>query len=223
PEMIKVGKGSIVNIASEAGIVGIKNQVVYNVSKAAEENKVKIQIGFIRRFDSSFQAAKEAINRGEIGNVVLVKSLTRGPSIPQRWQYDVKASNGSLAEVNSHDIDTLRWFTGSEFAEVYAIAGNYRCQEAGEEFPDFYDNVSLLARFENGMQGFMDGAVSVGYGYEARVEVLGTIGVIFIGQPAEGSMVTCSTEKGLFRPNVKSWRNLFREAYAKEDRDFIQS
>ncbi len=190
---------------------------------AAEENKVKIQIGFIRRFDNSFQAAKEAINRGEIGNVVLVKSLTRGPSIPQRWQYDVKASNGPLAEVNSHDIDTLRWFTDSEFAEVYAIAGNYRCPETGEEFPDFYDNVSLLARFENGMQGFMDGAVSVGYGYDARVEVLGTIGVIFIGQLAEGSMVTCSTKKGIFRPYVKSWRNLFREAYSKEDRDFIQS
>jgi NAD(P)-dependent dehydrogenase (short-subunit alcohol dehydrogenase family) len=35
PEMIKKGGGSIVNIASEAGLVGIKNQVVYNVSKAA--------------------------------------------------------------------------------------------------------------------------------------------------------------------------------------------
>jgi myo-inositol 2-dehydrogenase/D-chiro-inositol 1-dehydrogenase/scyllo-inositol 2-dehydrogenase (NAD+) len=91
---------------------------------AVEANGVKLQIGFMRRFDSAFLAAKQRIDSAEIGDVVLVKSLTHGPSTPKGWMYDLEKSNGPLAEVNSHDIDTLRWFTGSDFSEVYAIGAN---------------------------------------------------------------------------------------------------
>lgn len=189
--------------------------------KAASEHSVKLQIGFMRRFDANFMAAKQRIEAGDIGDIVLVKSLTHGPSKPQRWQYDIEKSNGPLAEVNSHDIDTLRWFTESEFKEVYAIAGNYRCPEARDVFPDFYDNVILSARFVNGMQGFIDGAVSVGYGYDARIEILGTEGVMFVGRLEENSVVTCCQPGGIAKPVIKSWRDLFIEAYLLEDTDFI--
>ena len=136
--------------------------------RAAERNNVQLHVAFMRRFDSSFRQAKKMVESGEIGDVVLVKSTTRGPSIPQRWQYDIAQSNGPLAEVNSHDIDTIRWFSESEFKSVYAIAGNYRCPEAKEEFPDFYDNVIMIASLTGGQQAFVDGAVSVKYGYDAR-------------------------------------------------------
>jgi len=189
--------------------------------QAAEENRVKLQIGFMRRFDEEFRRAKKAVQRGDIGEVVLVKSLTHGPSTPKPWQYDVSGSNGPLAEVNSHDIDTLRWFTESEFSRVYAIAGNYRCPEARAEFPDFYDNVSLVASFANGMQGFIDGAVSVKYGYDARVEVLGTEGILFVGELADGSVAVCRGRGEIARPAVSSWRNLFAEAYVAEDAAFV--
>lgn len=191
------------------------------MTTAVEKNQVKLQIGFMRRFDKNFMYAKKQIVAGDIGDVVLVKSLTRGPSIPQKWQYDIAKSNGPLAEVNSHDIDTLRWFTESEFKEVYAIAGNYRCPEAQEEFPDFYDNVVLTASFENGMQGYIDGAVSVRYGYDARVEIVGTRGVLFVGRLHENEVVVCNQETGLVTPFTKSWRTLFMDAYMAEDNDFI--
>jgi myo-inositol 2-dehydrogenase/D-chiro-inositol 1-dehydrogenase/scyllo-inositol 2-dehydrogenase (NAD+) len=190
---------------------------------AARKRNLVLQIGFMRRFDAGFVAAREIIERGDIGAVVQVKSLTHGPSIPQRWMYDLKSSNGPLAEVNSHDIDTMRWFTGSEFSEVYAVAGNYRLPEVKDEFPDFYDNVALLAQFQNGMQGFIGGAVSVAYGYDARTEVLGTRGVLFAGRQEENSTVSCTTGAGIVRPFVRSWRNLFSDAYLAEDRDFVRS
>jgi myo-inositol 2-dehydrogenase/D-chiro-inositol 1-dehydrogenase/scyllo-inositol 2-dehydrogenase (NAD+) len=193
------------------------------MNRAVEEHGVTLQLGFMRRFDAGFQAAREAIERGDIGPVVQVKSLTHGPSVPQPWMYDLKASNGPLAEVNSHDIDTLRWYTGSDFQEVYAVAGNYRCPEARESFPDFYDNVSLLARFRNGMQGFIGGAVAVGYGYDSRVEVLGTKGMLFVGRQEHLATMTCTPEGQMVRPFVKSWRNLFMEAYAEEDREFARA
>ncbi|TVQ39727.1 MAG: oxidoreductase [Spirochaetaceae bacterium] len=189
---------------------------------AADRAGVKLQIGFMRRFDAGFRAAKQAIDNGEIGEVVLVKSLTHGPSVPQRWMYDIAASNGPLAEVNSHDIDTLRWFTGSEVREVYALAGNYRCPEARDEFPDFYDNVVLSTRLENGAQGLIEGAVSVAYGYDSRAEILGTKGILFVGGLAERPLTVCSASLQVQQPIVKSWRTLFSDAYEAEDAGFVQ-
>ena len=190
--------------------------------RVCQENKVKLQIGFMRRFDESFRQAKEMVDCGEIGDVVMVRSNTRGPSIPKPWMYDIKKSNGPLAEVNSHDIDTMRWFTGSEFQTLYAVGGNYRCPDARTEFPDFYDNVVLAASFANGMQGILDGAQGVGYAYDAKVEVLGTKGCISIGSVRGKDVLLCSsaTQKGNY-PLVESWRNLFKDAYLKEDRAFI--
>ncbi len=192
--------------------------------QAAEANNVKLQIGFMRRFDEGFMQAKERIDAGEIGDVVMVRSNTRGPSVPRPWMYDLKKSNGPLAEVNSHDIDTMRWLTGSEFKTLYAIGGNYRCLDAKEEWPDFYDNVVMTASFENGMQGMLDGAQGVGYGYDAKVEVLGTKGCIQIGglQGAQVLVCSSSTKQGTY-PIVNSWMNLFKDAYLREDTEFVSA
>ena len=188
---------------------------------AAAKNKVKLQIGFMRRFDASFIEAKQIISNGEIGDVVLVRSLTRGPSKPQEWMYDIDKSNGPLAEVNSHDIDSARWFAESELKSVYAIAGNYRSKEIAGEFPKFYDNVLVNGIFLNGVQFGMDGAQYVKYGYDARVEILGTDGVIMLGQTQKNSVVVCNKDKKMIRPFMNSWTHLFSEAYLAEDEHFI--
>jgi myo-inositol 2-dehydrogenase/D-chiro-inositol 1-dehydrogenase/scyllo-inositol 2-dehydrogenase (NAD+) len=188
---------------------------------AAEAAGVRLQIGFMRRFDRGFVHAMERVARGEIGRVVQVKSLTHGPSTPKPWMYDLRKSNGPLAEVNSHDIDTLRWFTGSEFQTVFALGANYRCPDARAAFPDFYDNVLLSAAFANGMQGMIGGAQGVKYGYDARVEVLGTEGIVFIGHLGDTAVVTCAGA-GLTQPAVRSWTDLFAEAYRAEDEDFVR-
>lgn len=184
---------------------------------------VKLQIGFMRRYARDFVSAKAALDSGRIGDPVLVKSLTRGPSVPQPWMYDIAKSNGPLAEVNSHDIDALRWFAGDDIAEIYAIAGNYRCPEARVTYPDFYDTVAMTLRFAKGTQGMIDGAVSVGYGYDARLEILGTKGALFVGSLDDSRLVVCSSSDGeLSTPAVKSWRTLFIDAYREEDLAFVR-
>ena len=192
--------------------------------RAVDKHGVKLQMGFMRRFDEGFRRAKEIAESGAIGDVVMVRSNTRGPSVPQPWMYDISKSNGPLAEVNSHDIDTLRWFTGSEFISLYAIGGNFRSPQARAEFPDFYDNVVLSASFENGCQGMIDGAQGVGYGYDSRAEILGTKGCVFVGRLREHSVVACTADshEGSY-PVVRSWRQLFEPAYLAEDIAFIDS
>jgi myo-inositol 2-dehydrogenase/D-chiro-inositol 1-dehydrogenase/scyllo-inositol 2-dehydrogenase (NAD+) len=220
----------IVVAAAEAGKhVLCEKPMAMNVPECVEMNRavekagVKLQIGFMRRFDRNFIQAKEFIDAGEIGEVVMVKSLTHGPSKPQPWMFDIRKSNGPLAEVNSHDIDNLRWFVGSEFERVYAIAGNFRNPEVKGEYPDFYDNVIMNIGFEDGKQGVIDGAVYVQYGYDARVEVLGTEGILFVGQLEDGNSLYCRAGNRMIRPSVVTWRRLFIDAYEAEDRAFIES
>ena len=190
------------------------------MDRAAKENGVKLQLAFMRRFDASFMQAKKLVDEGAIGDVVMVRSNTRGPSIPKPWMYDISKSNGPLAEVNSHDIDTLRWFTGSDFASLYAIGGNYRCPDAKADFPDFYDNVVLTGSFRNGCQGIIDGAQGVLYGYDARAEILGTKGCIYLGQTKENTVTLCSSNMLRTEEYMNSWKYLFREAYLEEDKAF---
>ena len=187
------------------------------MEEAARKNGVKLQMAFMRRFDQAFAEAKKVVETGEIGDVVMVRSNTRGPSIPKPWMYDIKKSNGPLAEVNSHDIDTLRWFTESEFASVYAIGGNYRCPDAREGYPDFYDNVILTGKFANGMQGVIDGAQGVLYGYDARAEILGTKGCIFLGKTQENAITVCRSDMKKYDSFTNSWKYLFKDAYLEED------
>ncbi len=190
--------------------------------RACEENGVKLQIGFMRRFDESFQEAKRMVEEGAIGDLVLIRSNTRGPSKPRPWMYDLKKSNGILAEINSHDIDSLRWFAGSEIDTLYAIGGNYRNPDAVAEYPDYYDNVVMSGQFKNGIQFSIDGAAYVEYGYDSKMELVGTKGVLHVGR-TEGAFLKCSSkEHGTSSPFINSWMTLFRDAYLAEDIAFVE-
>lgn len=191
--------------------------------EACEKNHVKLQIGFMRRFDSSFCEAKRLLDEGEIGELVQVHSCTRGPSKPQPWMYDLKKSNGILAEVNSHDIDSLRWMTGSDIDTLYAVAGNFRNPEAREDHPDYYDSVLMSGTTKNGIHFCIDGAAYIQYGYDSKMELIGTKGKIQVGR-SDKEFVHCTTvENGTKTPFVGSWRTLFIDAYLEEDTSFVQA
>ena len=184
---------------------------------------VKLQLGFMRRFEESYVHAKELIDAGEIGEVVLVKSLTRGPSEPRAWMYDVRKSYGPIGEVNSHDLDTLRWLAGGEVKSIYSQGGNFRSPEVAADFPEWYDTVTMSLRFDDGKLGLIDGAQYVRYGYDARVEVLGTTGSIFIGRQPKEALIVTRADGLVTQPMTHSWTYLYREAYVAEDQAFIDA
>ncbi len=190
---------------------------------ACKTNNVKLQIGFMRRFDESFREAKRLLDSGAIGDIVQVHSCTRGPSKPRVWMCDLKKSNGILAEVNSHDIDALRWMTGSDVDSLYAVAGNFRNEDVALVHPDYYDSVLMSGTMKNGVHFCIDGAAYVQYGYDSKMEIIGTKGKICVGR-AEKEFVHCTTvENGTKTPFVNSWMTLFKEAYLAEDISFINA
>ncbi|MGA1999274.1 MAG: Gfo/Idh/MocA family oxidoreductase [Terriglobales bacterium] len=191
------------------------------ISKAIERSGVLFQIGFMRRYDPSFREAKCQIDQGKVGRVTFVRSVTRGPGLPPEWACDPATSNGMLAEVNSHDFDTVRWLTGSDIAEVFAVAGAFKCPELREKYPGFYDNAAVLLKMANGAIATIQGACPATFGYEARAEVLGTEGLLEIGSLGSLNVVRCRKEEGLVRPHSSSWQSLFEAAYLEEIRAFV--
>ncbi len=192
------------------------------INEAAAESGVVLQLGFMRRFDASFLEAKELLDSGELGRVLIVKSTGRGPGLPPPWIYDVSKSNGILAEVNSHDFDSVRWLAGSEIVRVYAEAANLKCAQVRESHPDFYDNAVVTLRFSDDALGLIDGTCPADYGYDARVEVLCEKGAIFIGSVQDRGVSRVTRDGGVVTRAVSSWRGLFREAYVAEMEHFVR-
>lgn len=191
--------------------------------EACRKNNVKLQIGFMRRFDKNFRRGKEILDSGAIGKPTLLKSNTYGPSEPKEWMFDIHKNYGPIGEVCSHDFDTVRWYAGSEVKMIHAIGHNFRSPEKAEQYPDYYDTCSVLLEFENGVLGMVTGAQYVKYGYDSRAEILGTKGIIKVGTQDANSVEFTNDGHEVEHDSVDSWRTLFHDAYVQEDNAFIES
>lgn len=194
------------------------------IIQACQQHGVNLQLGFMRRFDPEFLEAARRIQAGEIGQPMLVKSLTHGPGLPPAWARDLKTSNGMLAEVNSHDWDTVRWLMGSDYERVYVEVANFKGADRGVDTPNFYDNVLVNIRFENGGLGGISGICPCDYGYDARVEIVGEKGILQIGELQGQAVILCTDrEHGLVTPIYRTWPERFAWGYIREMEHFIHS
>ena len=192
------------------------------IIKVVEKNSVLLQLGFMRRFDPEFVAAAQRIEAGEIGQPMMIKSNTHGPGLPPPWARDLRTSNGMLAEVNSHDWDTTRWFMGSNYERVYTEVANFKGAANNVDAPNFYDNVLVNIKFESGGLGLISGVCPCGYGYDARVEIVGDKGIMQIGELKGQSIVVCTNrDQGLISPIFRTWPERFEWAYINELEHFI--
>lgn len=193
------------------------------IISAVKMNGVILQLGFMRRFDPAFTAAAARIQAGEIGQPMIIKSLTHGPGLPPEWAWDLSTSNGNLAEVNSHDWDCLRWLAGSNFERVYVEVANFKGQARGVGAEHYYDTALADIRFENGSLGSISSVCPCDYGYDARVEIVGEKGIMQIGQlPGEALVVCTNRDQGLVTPIYRTWPQRFERAYILEMEHFIE-
>ncbi|MBI9048778.1 MAG: Gfo/Idh/MocA family oxidoreductase [Anaerolineaceae bacterium] len=187
------------------------------IMDVVNKNAVILQLGFMRRFDPEFVAAAQRIEGGEIGQPMMIKSNTHGPGLPPAWACDLRTSNGMLAEVNSHDWDATRWFMGSNYERVYTEVANFKGEAKQVTTPNFYDNVLVNIKFESGGLGMISGVCPCGYGYDARIEIVGEKGIMQIGELKGQSIMVCTNrDQGLITPIVRTWPERFAWAYINE-------
>jgi predicted dehydrogenase len=190
------------------------------IARAAEESDAVFLMAFMRRFDATWASVAERISAGEIGEPLLVRSTGRGPGLPPEWALDPRTSGGLIAEVNSHDLDSIRWFSGQEFESVFAVGRAAKRPDLAERFPGFVDVVLATFELSGGSLAQLDGACPADYGYDARVEVYGTEGVAFAGDPRRGSALLVRRGEAVAEP-VRGWRDLFADAYRAEDQHLV--
>jgi myo-inositol 2-dehydrogenase/D-chiro-inositol 1-dehydrogenase/scyllo-inositol 2-dehydrogenase (NAD+) len=193
------------------------------IIQACRQNGVLLQLGFMRRFDPEFNTALSKIEAGEIGQPMMIKSLTHGPGLPPPWARDLKTSNGMLAEVNSHDWDSLRWLMGDDYQRVYAEVADLKGAANQVDTPDFYDHALVNVRFRRGGLGLISGICPCGYGYDARVEIYGEKGILTIGALQGQAVVVCTDrDHGLVTPIYRTWPQRFAWGYIYEMEHFVQ-
>jgi myo-inositol 2-dehydrogenase/D-chiro-inositol 1-dehydrogenase/scyllo-inositol 2-dehydrogenase (NAD+) len=195
-----------------------------DVSAAAERAGKALQLGFMRRFDRDFAAGAELLRSGALGDPMIIKSLTHGPGLPPPWANDIRTSNGLLAEVTSHDLDTISWFAGSEPVDIHTRVANFKGADRGVTAEHFYDTMVATVTFESGAIATVAGVCPADYGYDARVEVTCTNGMVQVGHTGPGglaSIVAGTASRG--ESVYPSWRDRFADAYIREMSGFADA
>lgn len=160
--------------------------------KIVEECGVKLQVGFMRRFDHNHKKAHEAVRDGLIGEPHILHITSRDP-IPPTLDY-VKHCGGFYYDITIHDFDLARYLVGSEITEVYAM-GAARFDEEVAKLGEI-DTSLVTLKFENGCYGTIDNSRQAHYGYVQRNEVFGSKGSIEVFDDRPTS-IQISTEEGV--------------------------
>jgi len=145
---------------------------------------VKLQVGFNRRFDKSFQRVREIVASGEIGHPCILRVTNRDPELPD--MEFLRVSGGMFLDMTIHDFDMARFQVG-EVEEVYAT-GSVLIEPALKEFGDIDTNVVTL-KFANGAVGAIDNSRQAVYGYDQRLEVFCTNGTAMADNEAESTIL----------------------------------
>ncbi|WP_067180404.1 Gfo/Idh/MocA family protein [Microtetraspora niveoalba] len=186
------------------------------VAEAAERTGTLVHIGFQRRFDAGYTAARAALASGELGELHRVHLLTADPRPPAPGY--IPLSGGIFRDCHIHDFDILRWVTGREVEVVYATGSN-RGEAFFAEAGDVDTSAALLT-LDDGTLVTMQGSRYNGAGYDVRMELAGTRGTRAVGL---GDRTPLTSVEGL-GPAGEPWPDFqarFEAAYVAEMDAFL--
>ncbi len=189
------------------------------MQRAVQQSGVFFQLGFMRRFDRGYAAAKERLGAGEIGDAVVFKSTSRDPFPPSVEYANPKSSGGLLIDMGIHDFDLARWYMG-EVATVQTIGGVLAYPELGAVGD--IDNAVASLVFASGRLGVVDLTRNGIYGYDITTELLGTRGTLRIGYLRETPLLVM-TKSGVAHDTVPYFMERFRDAYTAQLENFAQN
>lgn len=188
------------------------------VLKRVQAADVPVQVGFQRRFDAGFAAARQAVAEGRLGWLHTVRAGTLDPAPPPAAY--IATSGGILRDCGVHDFDAIRWVTGVDVVEVYAAGGNRGAdffRAAGD-----VDTAAVVLTLADGALAQVSATRYNGAGYDVRLELLGSGGSVCVG--LDDRLPMASAEPGVDFPTGEPYPNFmarFTNAYRAELAAFV--
>lgn len=184
-----------------------------------EKTRATLMVGFNRRFDPHFAAVRKAIDDGAVGKVEMATITSRDPGAPP-VDY-IRRSGGIFRDMTIHDFDMARFLLGEEPVSVSAHASvlvDRKIGEAGD-----YDSVSVILETVSGRQALISNSRRATYGYDQRIEVHGSKGMVAAENQRPVS-IEVANDKGYTRPPLHDFfMTRYIDAYANEISAFIEA
>lgn len=189
------------------------------VAAAITKSGVPVQVGYQRRFDHAFAAAKRAVDAGDLGILHTIRSTTMDPA-PPPMDY-IKGSGGIFRDCAVHDFDIVRWITGQEAVEVYAT-GTVQGDPLFTEYGDV-DTAAVVVKFDGGALAVISNARYNARGYDCRLEIHGFDDSVVAGWD-QGAPVRNTDPRNDFPqgPSHHFFMDRFTEAFRTELAAFVE-
>jgi myo-inositol 2-dehydrogenase/D-chiro-inositol 1-dehydrogenase len=186
---------------------------------AVKDAGVKLQVGFVRRFDHNHKKVRDVVASGVLGAPHIIKITSRDPD-HQPMDY-IKVSGGIFMDMTIHDFDMARYLAGSEVVEVTAYGA--ALSGAGYDKMGDIDTAIVMMKFENGALGVIDNSRAAHYGYDQRTEVHCDKGCVQVGNDRNDmSMISTAKSVTLSKP---TWFFLerYNSAFIAEAQGFVDA
>lgn len=192
---------------------------IKEVMEALKSSKVKYQVGFNRRFDHNFEAVRNAVAAGKIGEPHIIKVTSRDPEPPSAEYAAV--SGGMFLDMTIHDFDMVRYLAGCDAEEIYvqsAVLVDPAIGEAGD-----VDTAVITLKMENGSLAVIDNSRKAAYGYDQRAEVFGSKGMVATANDTESSAVLSTSDGVRSEKPLYFFLERYMQSFAKEVNCFIEA
>ena len=189
------------------------------MAEAVDKSGAFFQMGFMRRFDPGYAAAKEQIARGAIGKPMVFKSTSRDPFRPSLEYANPASSGGIMVDMGIHDFDLARWFMGD--VETVSAVGGVLAYPEMASIGDI-DNAIATLVFADGRLGVIDLTRKGVYGYDISTELLGDEGTVRVGYLRETPIFTM-TKNSITHDTVPYFMERFERAYTLQLQNFAQN
>jgi len=179
----------------------------------------KIQVGFNRRYDPGHYALKKSIQIGEIGKLEKIIITSRDPA-PPSMAY-LKVSGGIFRDMTIHDFDLIRFYLGNdEVKEIFATTTNLsdlRIKKIND-----YELAMCLIKSEKGVICMINNSRHCSYGYDQRVEVFGSKGMVISGNRRDyASEKFLGSKTAIKRPLLNFFIDRYEKAYQLQLDDLV--
>ena len=190
------------------------------VRETVDHAGIVVQVGFQRRFDAGYRAAREAVATGAVGKILVMRAATHDP-VPPAAEY-IAASGGIFCDLHIHDFDAVRFVSGEEVTQVYADGAGLDAPWVREL--DDVDVAAAILHLSGGGLVIVSGTRRDPLGYDVRLEVFGTGDSIVVGQDAHSPIRSVEPDAEPQRSSAyRDFWDRFEPAYRNELAAFVET